>query len=399
MTKLKVKEPEALVPPTYKIRCCGSSKLPHFFCVQKKGNQRLFLYKYNVKKLSWYVQGFGIMNLREDLEKIELNNLSEFACKACQSRGRKIDEPKDEYRTCFQRDRDRIIHSKALRRLMHKTQVFISPEGDHFRTRLTHTLEVSQIARTISRALNLNEDLTEAIAMGHDLGHTPFGHMGEAVLNEIHPGGFRHNEQSLRVVDVLDRDYKGKTLNLTEEVRDGIKNHSGSGFPFTLEGQVVRLSDRIAYINHDIDDAIRSGIIKNSDIPPEYIGSEDFSSGNRISYFVKDIVNNSEGKDRIILSEEANNSMGGLRSWLFEYVYKNPIVRSSIEEEKVYNLISSLYNYFIEHPDKLDEDEKLLIPIDGINEVVKDHIAGMTDRYAMKLYESIFVPTGWSIVN
>lgn len=336
------------------------------------------------------------MYLREQLEKRELDILSQYAAKSVNSRGRVNEEEPDDYRTCFQRDRDRIIHSKSLRRLMHKTQVFIAPEGDHFRTRLTHTLEVTQVARTIARSLGLNEDLTEAIGMGHDLGHTPFGHMGEAVLNDIHPGGFRHNVQSLRVVDVIERDYKNKTLNLTEEVRDGIRNHSGADMPFTLEGQIVRLSDRIAYINHDLDDAIRSGIISKEDIPTEFTDHPGFSVGNRINYFVADIIQNSDGKDCIQQSKEASDIMNALRNWLFKNVYQNPAVRSPAEIEKVRILVTALYNYFIENPDKLDEDEKLLISTDGLNEVVKDHIAGMTDRYAINLYQELFVPSGWS---
>ncbi len=337
------------------------------------------------------------MLLRENLEEQEQRLLSQYASKSAQSKGRAVFEEPDMYRTCYQRDRDRIVHSKSLRRLMHKTQVFIAPEGDHFRTRLTHTLEVSQIARTISRALALNEDLTEAIAMGHDLGHTPFGHMGETVLNDIHPGGFRHNVQSLRVIDVIEKDYKGKTLNLTGEVRDGILNHSGNDMPFTLEGQVVRLSDRIAYINHDIDDAMRADIISDKDIPEEFMKYPDFASGNRIQFFVNDIVYNSENKPQIYQSDEALKLMGDLRSWLFDNLYRHPKVRENAETEKVKLLIESLYKYFIKNPDKLDDDEKERIDTDGLNEVVKDHIAGMTDRYAIKLYEEIFVPLGWKL--
>ncbi len=249
------------------------------------------------------------MLLREELEKQEYERLSPFAQKAAESIGRAVPEEPCELRTCFQRDRDRIVHSKALRRLMHKTQVFLSPEGDHYRTRLTHTLEVAQIARTIARALRLNEDLTEAIAMGHDLGHTPFGHNGEAYLAERHPGGFSHNLQSLRVVDVIERNSKGKTMNLTMEVRDGIVNHSGPVEPFTLEGQVVRLSDRIAYINHDIDDALRAGIIKQEDMPAHCIDVLGDSHGDRIDFLVMDTVRNSDGKDRIMQSALAKSSI------------------------------------------------------------------------------------------
>ena len=293
------------------------------------------------------------MILREDLEKREYEILSPFACKSAESRGRKIPEEKDALRTDFQRDRDRIIHSKALRRLMHKTQVFLAPEGDHFRTRLTHTLEVAQIARTISRALMLNEDLTEAIAMAHDLGHTPFGHNGEDFLNQKHPGGFEHNVQSLRVVDVLERNAHGRSMNLTEEVRDGIVNHCGNLKPFTLEGQVVKLSDRIAYINHDIDDAIRGGIIRQEDIPSdciEHIGKDHRS---RINFLVNDVVRNSDGKNEIVQSEEAAFYMNSLRTYMFEAVYRNPQVKQEAEMHKIKNLIFSFYDYFMENPDEL----------------------------------------------
>jgi len=337
------------------------------------------------------------MNTRIDIEEQELNTLSKYASKAATSLGRVELEEDDEFRTCFQRDRDRIVHSKALRRLMHKTQVFLAPEGDHFRTRLTHTFEVSQIARTISKALNLNEDLTEAIALGHDLGHTPFGHIGEQYLAKRHPGGFEHNVQSLRVADVLEVDYKGKHLNLTKEVRDGILNHSGSLKPFTLEGQVVKLSDRIAYINHDIDDAVRAGIIKESDIPEDFLNGIGRTHGERIAFFVKDIVNNSDGKVEIIQSFEAKELMMGIRSWMFDNVYRHPKVREKEEEMRIEHLINSFYNYFLDHPEQLAEEEKVLLEKDGINEVVKDHIAGMTDRYAIKLYSELFVPQGWKI--
>ena len=337
------------------------------------------------------------MNTRLDLEENEIKTLSKYAAKASESLGRAEEEEPDEFRTCFQRDRDRIVHSKALRRLMHKTQVFIAPEGDHFRTRLTHTFEVSQIARTISKALNLNEDLTEAIALGHDLGHTPFGHMGEYYLDLKHPGGFEHNKQSLRVVDFLELDYKGKHLNLTKEVRDGILNHSGDLKPFTLEGQVVKFSDRIAYINHDIDDAVRAGVISQDDIPKEFIEGIGATHGERIAYLVKDIVNMSDGKDEIKQSDKAKELMVGLRAWMFENVYKNPKVREEEEEKRIEHMINSFYDYFLEHPEELAEEEKLLLPKDGINEVVKDHIAGMTDRYAIKLYTELFVPQGWHI--
>ena len=337
------------------------------------------------------------MLLREELEKEEYQKLSSKARKAADSIGRAIPEEECELRTCFQRDRDRIIHSKALRRLMHKTQVFLSPEGDHYRTRLTHTLEVSQIARTIARALRLNEDLTEAIAMGHDLGHTPFGHNGEAYLAERHPGGFSHNIQSLRVVDVIERTSKGRTLNLTMEVRDGIVNHSGPKIPFTLEGQVVRISDRIAYINHDIDDAIRAGVIRQQDLPADSIRVLGDDHGERIDHLVRDVVENSDGKDRIYQSEVSFKAMDDLRNWMFVNVYRSPLVKEERELYRIKNLIFSLYDYFLEHPEELPKEQLDLLETDGIEEVVKDHIAGMTDRYAIKLYSELFVPLGWKI--
>ncbi len=337
------------------------------------------------------------MILREELEKQEYERLSPLAQKAAASIGRAITEEEDDLRTCFQRDRDRIIHSKSLRRLMHKTQVFLSPEGDHYRTRLTHTLEVSQIARTIARALALNEDLTEAIAMGHDLGHTPFGHNGEEYLDMKHPGGFSHNLQSLRVVDVIERTGKGRTLNLTMEVRDGIVNHSGPRKPFTLEGQVVRISDRIAYINHDIDDAIRAGIIRKDDLPKECIEVLGDDHGKRIDHLVRDVVEYSDGKDRIMQSDECFRAMDDLRNWMFANVYRSPAVKQERELFRIKNLIFSLYDYFMDHPEQLPKEQLDLLETDGINEVVKDHIAGMTDRYAIKLYSELFVPLGWKI--
>jgi len=323
--------------------------------------------------------------------------LSPLACKSADSAGRAIEEEPDEMRTAFQRDRDRIIHSKALRRLMHKTQVFLAPEGDHFRTRLTHTLEVSQIARSISRALNLNEDLTEAIAMGHDLGHTPFGHNGETFLSERHPGGFEHNVQSLRVVDIIERNTKGKTMNLSFEVRDGIVNHTGPHMPCTLEGQVVRLSDRIAYINHDIDDAIRGNIIHGSDIPEEIAAFLGRSHGERINTLVLDVIKNSENQDRILQSEEASYYMNQLRDFMFERVYRNPIVKELSELDKIRHMIFSFYDYYLEHPALLPNEQLNVIETDGIEEAVKDYIAGMTDRYAINLYTDLFVFNGWKL--
>ena len=337
------------------------------------------------------------MLLREEIEQRERDTLSKLAVLSAESKGRVFPEEQDAVRTCFQRDRDRIIHSKALRRLMHKTQVFLSPEGDHFRTRLTHTLEVSQIARTIARALCLNEDLTEAIAMGHDLGHTPFGHNGEAYLNDIHPGGFSHNKQSLRVVDVIERGPSGRTLNLTLEVRDGILNHSGPDKPFTLEGQIVRLSDRIAYINHDIDDALRAGVIREDDLPQDCLDVLGRSHGERINYLVTDAINCSDGMTEIKQSPEAFEAMDALRTWMFGNVYKSPNVKQEKELRRIKTLIETLYQYYHERPQELPHENLDLLEQDGIDEVVKDYIAGMTDRYAIKLYTDLFVPTGWKL--
>lgn len=335
------------------------------------------------------------MILRTQLEEREFQILSPYAAKAAQSRGRVIPEPQCDLRTDFQRDRDRIVHSKSLRRLMHKTQVFLAPEGDHFRTRLTHTLEVSQIARTIARGLALNEDLTEAIAMGHDLGHTPFGHNGENFLSERHPGGFRHNEQSLRVVDCLEKNSRGRSMNLTREVRDGILNHTGPAIPFTLEGQVVKTSDRIAYINHDIDDAIRGGIILEKELPRdciEYLGA---THGERINKLVMDMIEQSDGRDRIAMSSDALEAMERLRGFMFERVYYSKVVKKDEELDKIRNMIFFLYDYFRANPDRLPEERRVMIGECGLDEVVKDHIAGMTDRYAVSMFSEIFVPKGW----
>lgn len=335
------------------------------------------------------------MIFREDLEKREYDTLSPFAAKAAETKGRQLEETKCEVRTDYQRDRDRIVHSKAFRRLMHKTQVFLAPEGDHFRTRLTHTLEVSQIARTIARALALNEDLAEAIAMGHDLGHTPFGHNGESFLNERHPGGFRHNVQSLRVVDVLESSGKRRGMNLTFEVRDGILNHTGDAAPVTLEGQIVKFSDRIAYINHDIDDAIRSGVIKEADLPEDCVAVLGHDHRTRINTLVTDLVRNSDGKNRIMMSDERRFHMDKLRAFMFENVYHSKIVKKDEELDKVRNMIFSLYDYYKKNPKELPAETRGMIGEFGIDEVVKDHIAGMTDRYALNIYSRLFIPKGW----
>ena len=335
------------------------------------------------------------MLIREDLEKREFEILSDYAMKSAESRGRRFPEEKCAIRTEYQRDRDRIIHSKAFRRLMHKTQVFLAPEGDHFRTRLTHTIEVSQIARTIARALNLNEDLTEAIALGHDLGHTPFGHNGEDVLNSVHPGGFHHNLQSLRVVDVLEATSSRRGMNLTAEVRDGIVNHTGSGKPFTLEGQVVKISDRVAYINHDIDDALRSGVISMEDIPKTALELFGYSHRERINNMVTDLVKNSDGREEISQSPQFREELNKLRTFMFSHVYKSGRVKREEDLAKVEVVISSLYNYFLRDPSRLPDDLRQVAEEDGVNEAVKDYIAGMTDRFALNIYTELFVPKSW----
>ncbi len=331
------------------------------------------------------------MNIRENLEQREFKILSACATKAAESRGRVLPEEKCTVRTDFQRDRDRIIHSKAFRRLMHKTQVFISPEGDHFRTRLTHTIEVSQIARTIARGAGFNEDLAEAIAMGHDLGHTPFGHSGEAVLNEIYSGGFHHNEQSLRVVDVLESGNSSRRgMNLTYEVRDGILCHTGKSLPVTPEGQIVRVSDRIAYINHDIDDALRSGIITTHDLPKECINVLGDTHKKRIDTLVKDMIENSIDRPQAKMSDEKTDAMNELRSYMFKNVYLNQNVKKAEDLSKVRTIITVLFTYFTEHPDKLPDELVSMRGEFSDEELAKDHVAGMTDRYAVNLYEKLF---------
>lgn len=329
------------------------------------------------------------MNIREEVEKREFEYLSPFATKSAESKGRAMTEEKCSIRTDFQRDRDRIVHSKAFRRLMHKTQVFLAPEGDHYRTRLTHTIEVSQIARTIARGAGLNEDLAEAIAMGHDLGHTPFGHSGESVLAEIYPKGFRHNVQSLRVVDVLESGSKRRGMNLTQEVRDGILNHTGSTVPMSPEGQIVKVSDRIAYINHDIDDAIRSGIITVGDLPKESIEILGDTHKKRIDTLVRDMIEHSFGKPTAQLSEEKMSAMNELRTFMFKNVYHNSNVKKVEDINKVRDIVESLYNYYLENWQLLPKELLAMKDEYDIEELVKDHVAGMTDRYAINTYEEI----------
>ena len=329
------------------------------------------------------------MTIREELE-LQEELLAPGAMKSAKSLGRLMPEEPCTVRTEYMRDRDRIIHSKAFRRLMHKTQVFLSPEGDHFRTRLTHTLEVSQISRTIARALKLNEDLTEAIALGHDLGHTPFGHNGEAVLNEIHPGGFRHNEQSLRVVDVLERSGNRKGMNLTFEVRDGILNHSGKGFPATLEGQIVRVSDRIAYINHDIDDALRSGVISKDDLPEGPINVFGERHSQRINSMVMNVIVSSRGLDAIRMDDLHWENLIELRGFMFRNVYRSSLVKREEDLAKVEAVIKGLYSHFRNDPSGLPPEYIEIAEEEGPETAAKDFVASMTDRYAVNMYTALF---------
>lgn len=333
------------------------------------------------------------MNIREEQEKREHLIFSPYASFSDESRGRDRDEEPCPMRTIYQRDRDRIIHCKTFRRLKHKTQVFLAPEGDHYRTRLTHTLEVAQIARSIAGALNLNEDLTEAIALGHDLGHTPFGHAGERTLNSLCPMGFAHYKQSIRVVEFLEKD--GQGLNLTWEVRDGILNHRTSGNPSTLEGKAVRLSDKIAYINHDIDDGIRAGILKESDIPSEYTDVLGNSTKERLNTMISDIIMNSIGKNDLVMSEPVRKAMTELRKFMFESLYLNPTAKS--EEAKADKLITELYRYYVANTDKLPDTYKRFITEfdERPEQVVCDYIAGMSDQYSISKFQEIFVPKAW----
>lgn len=331
------------------------------------------------------------MTIREQLEEREYDYLSEYAARSRESKGREKEEPECDIRPVFQRDRDRILHCKAFRRLRQKTQVFLLPDGDHYRTRLTHTLEVSQNARTIAKALRLNEDLVEAIALGHDLGHTPFGHAGERALNEVYH--FEHNEQSLRVVEHLER--QGRGLNLTWEVRDGIVNHKTAGRPHTLEGQIVRLSDKIAYINHDIDDAIRGGVLQEEDIPKEIRKVLGVSGKERLDTMVHNVIVNSMECSTIQMSEEVSQAMTALRKFMFQNVYLNPEAKG--EEQKAIRLVKQLYEYYIEHPERLPEKyvDAIQKEIDPKEQIICDFIAGMTDHYAVMKYEEIFVPQAW----
>lgn len=332
------------------------------------------------------------MTIREHVEQWEKIYLSPYATLSMNSKGRDREEEPCDIRPVFQRDRDRIIHSKSFRRLKDKTQVFLSPEGDHYRTRLTHTLEVSQNARTIAKALQLNEELVEAIALGHDLGHTPFGHAGERALDEICPYGFHHNEQSVRTVDILEKN--GEGLNLTWEVRDGIVNHQTKNMPSTLEGKVVRFSDKIAYTYHDMDDAIRAGILKRSDVPREIGEIVGYTPRERLNNFIHDIVTQSKGTNDVRMSEEVERAMKNLRSFMFDKVYSNPVAKG--EEEKAVSLVKTLYEYYMNHTDELP---KFFVELGLRGEprelVVCDYISSMTDRFAISLYNELYVPKFW----
>ena len=335
------------------------------------------------------------MTVREELERLEHLQLSPKAAFSDRSLGRNRDETESDadVRTCYQRDTDRIVHCKAFRRLMHKTQVFLRPECDHYRTRMTHTIEVSRIARTIARALNLNQDLTEAIAMGHDLGHTPFGHAGEAALSMCLGEEFCHNAQSLRVVDLLENN--GAGLNLTYEVRMGILGHTGDYVPETLEGQIVRISDRIAYVNHDIDDAIRAGIMAGDDIPKSISSVLGQNHSQRINTLVCDIITASRESDSIVLSPAVEQALLDLRSFLFEKVYRNPVAKG--EESKAKEMLHRLYEYYYAHPEALPEDFQPQLSFEGMGRTVCDYIAGMTDNYAVDKFTELFTPQGWQV--
>lgn len=333
------------------------------------------------------------MTIRESTEQWESQGLSPYASLSRNSRGREKEEPECDIRPVYQRDRDRILHCKSFRRLKHKTQVFLTPQGDHYRTRLTHTLEVAQTARTIARALRMNEDLTEAIALGHDLGHTPFGHAGERALNQVCSEGFAHHQQSVRIVERLEKG--GKGLNLTWEVRDGISNHQMSGNPSTLEGKIVRYSDKIAYINHDVDDAIRAGVIRENEIPRTYTDILGHSTRERLNTMIHDIVNNSLEKPDIRMSEDVEFAFRGMRKYMFENVYTNPKAKG--EEEKAENILKELFRYYMDHPERLSNEyiERMWQTGETQERSVCDYIAGMTDQYAIAKFQEFFVPVSW----
>ena len=333
------------------------------------------------------------MTIRQQREQLEQELFSPFAALSAESRGRQVEEELCDIRTCYQRDIDRIVYSKAFRRLKHKTQVFLQPEGDHYRTRMTHTLEVSRIARTMARALRLNEDLTEAGALGHDLGHTPFGHAGERVLDRIMSDGFRHYEQSLRVVERLEQN--GAGLNLTDEVRSAILCHTAGEPANTLEGQLVRYADKIAYINHDIDDAMRGGIIFPLDIPATVSQTLGYTHSQRVATLVADIVAESTGQSEIRQSAACREAMAELREFMFEFVYKNPIAKG--EEGKAEDMLGRLFEFYMKNPEDLPSDYQFIVGREGLERGVCDYIAGMTDKYAVEKYFELFVPEAWSV--
>ncbi|MBQ1311037.1 MAG: deoxyguanosinetriphosphate triphosphohydrolase [Blautia sp.] len=335
------------------------------------------------------------MNIRESMEKMEKQVLSPYAACSIDSLGRDHYEEECDVRTVYQRDRDRILHCKAFRRLKDKTQVFLAPQGDHYRNRLTHTLEVSQIARTIAKALRLNGDLVEAIALGHDLGHTPFGHAGERALNHVCPEGFAHYKQSVRVVEVLEKN--GEGLNLTKEVRDGILNHRTAAHPSTLEGQVVRYSDKIAYIHHDMDDAQRANIITEDDIPITLRMLLGFTTRERLNTFVHDIIENSLDRDEICMSAEIEEALRDLRAIMFRNVYENPVAKK--EEGKAVEMLENLYYYYNDHPQNMSREYRELIEIRGEpkSRVVCDYLSGMTDQYSMEKFREIYIPRAWEV--
>ncbi len=329
--------------------------------------------------------------IREITEENEMKILCDRACPSAFSKGRKTPEKECDIRTCFQRDRDRIIHCQSFRRLKHKTQVFLAPTGDHYRTRLTHTLEVAQISRTIARALRLNEDLTEAIALGHDLGHTPFGHAGERALDKLCSTGFKHYEQSVRVVDYIEKD--GKGLNLTDEVRNGILCHTCGEDAYTLEGQIIRIADKIAYINHDIDDAIRAGVMAEEDIPIELRMALGMSKSERINNMVLNVIQNSTDGDKILMSDDYWQFFNDLHDFMFVAVYKNPVCKS--EEVKAVAMLEKLYEHYIKNPDDLPSEYKVIAERDGNERAVCDYIAGMSDNYSLKIFNQLYVPMFW----
>ena len=332
-------------------------------------------------------------SIRERTEALERQILSPRACLSARSRGRVVDVPPCPMRTCFQRDVDRVVHCKSFRRLKHKTQVFLQPEGDHYRTRMTHTLEVSRIARTMARGLALNEDLTEAAALAHDLGHTPFGHAGERALSRMVEGGFRHYEQSLRVVDRLEND--GAGLNLCHEVRDGILCHTAGRPADTLEGQLVRFADKITYINHDIDDAMRGGIIFPTDIPARISQTLGYTHGERIETLTLDVIRASGEGDEIRQSPAVAQAMAELKAFMFESVYFNPLAKG--EEGKAEDMICLLFEYYCKHTDKLPPEYQDILLREGVHRAVLDYIAGMTDTYAVEQFGDLFIPKGWVV--